>query len=29
MKYHYGECEICDAKLVGKRIKQDFGFVES
>ena len=24
MKYNYGECEICDAKLVGKRIKQDF-----
>ena len=24
MKYNYGECEICDAKLVAKRIKQDF-----
>ena len=24
MKYNYGECEICDAKLVGKQIKQDF-----
>jgi len=24
MKYNYGECEICDAKLVGRRIKQDF-----
>jgi YgiT-type zinc finger domain-containing protein len=24
MKYNYGECEICNAKLVGKRIKQDF-----
>jgi len=24
MKYNYGECEICDAKLVEKRIKQDF-----
>jgi len=23
-KYHYGECEICDAKLVERRIKQDF-----
>ena len=23
-KYNYGECEICDAKLVEKRIKQDF-----
>ncbi len=24
MKYNYGECEICNVKLVGKRIKQDF-----
>lgn len=24
MRYNYGECEICDAKLVGRRIKQDF-----
>jgi YgiT-type zinc finger domain-containing protein len=24
MKYNYGECEICNAKLVEKRIKQDF-----
>ena len=24
MKYDYGECEICDTKLVEKRIKQDF-----
>ena len=24
MKYDYGECEICDAKLVGNRVKQDF-----
>ncbi len=24
MKYNYGECEICDTKLVEKRIKQDF-----
>ncbi len=24
MKYNYGECEICNAKLVAKRIKQDF-----
>ena len=24
MKYNYGECEICNAKLVRKRIKQDF-----
>ena len=23
-KYNYGECEICDTKLVEKRIKQDF-----
>jgi YgiT-type zinc finger domain-containing protein len=23
-KYNYGECEICDAKLVERRIKQDF-----
>ena len=23
-KYDYGECEICDAKLVERRIKQDF-----
>ena len=23
-KYNYGECEICDVKLVEKRIKQDF-----
>ena len=23
-KYNYGECEICDAKMVAKRIKQDF-----
>ena len=23
-KYNYGECEICDAKLVETRIKQDF-----
>jgi YgiT-type zinc finger domain-containing protein len=23
-KYNYGECEICDAKMVEKRIKQDF-----
>ena len=23
-KYNFGECEICDTKLVGKRIKQDF-----
>jgi len=24
MKYNYGECEICNTKLVGKKIKQDF-----
>ena len=24
MKYNYGECEICDTKLIEKRIKQDF-----
>lgn len=24
MKYNYGECEICDTKLVEKQIKQDF-----
>ena len=24
MKYDYGECEICDTKLIEKRIKQDF-----
>ncbi len=24
MKYNYGECEICDARLAEKRIKQDF-----
>jgi len=24
MKYNYGECDICDAKLIEKRIKQDF-----
>jgi YgiT-type zinc finger domain-containing protein len=24
MKLNYGECEICNAKLVEKRIKQDF-----
>ena len=24
MKHNYGECEICNAKLVEKRIKQDF-----
>ena len=23
-KYDYGKCEICDAKLVERRIKQDF-----
>ena len=23
-KYNYGECEICDATMVEKRIKQDF-----
>jgi YgiT-type zinc finger domain-containing protein len=23
-KYNYGECEICDAKLVQRQIKQDF-----
>ena len=23
-KYGYGECEICDAKMVEKPIKQDF-----
>ena len=23
-KYNYGECEICDARMVEKRIKQDF-----
>jgi YgiT-type zinc finger domain-containing protein len=23
-KYYYGECEICDAKMIEKRIKQDF-----
>ena len=23
-KYNYGECEICDAKMVPKRVKQDF-----
>ena len=23
-KYNYGECEICDAKMIEKRIKQDF-----
>ena len=23
-KFNYGECEICDAKMVEKRIKQDF-----
>ena len=23
MKYNYGECEICNSKLVAKRIKQD------
>jgi len=23
-KYDYGECETCDAKLVERRIKQDF-----
>jgi YgiT-type zinc finger domain-containing protein len=23
-KYNYGECEICDAKMVAKRVKQDF-----
>ena len=24
LKYNYGECEICDTKLVEKRIKQNF-----
>jgi HTH-type transcriptional regulator/antitoxin MqsA len=24
LRYNYGECEICDAKLVERRIKQDF-----
>ena len=24
MKYNYGECEICDGRLVEKQIKQDF-----
>ena len=24
MKYNYGECEICDTKLIEKRIKLDF-----
>jgi len=24
VKYNYGECEICAAKLVERRIKQDF-----
>lgn len=23
-KYNYGECEICDGKMVEKKIKQDF-----
>lgn len=23
-QYNYGECEICDGKMVAKRIKQDF-----
>ena len=23
-RYNYGECEICDAKMIEKRIKQDF-----
>ncbi len=23
-KYNYGECEICDAKMIEKRIKQGF-----
>ncbi|MBI3063654.1 MAG: YgiT-type zinc finger protein [Deltaproteobacteria bacterium] len=23
-RHNYGECEICDAKLVERRIKQDF-----
>jgi YgiT-type zinc finger domain-containing protein len=23
-KYDFGECEICDGKMVEKRIKQDF-----
>jgi len=23
-KYNYGECEICNARMVEKRIKQDF-----
>jgi len=24
MKYNYGECEICNTKLVAKRVMQDF-----
>ena len=24
VKYNYGECEICDGRLVEKQIKQDF-----
>ena len=24
LKYNYGECEICDGKLLERRIKQDF-----
>ncbi|MBI2361745.1 MAG: YgiT-type zinc finger protein [Deltaproteobacteria bacterium] len=24
MKYNYGECEICNTKLVSKKVKQDF-----
>ena len=24
VKYQYGECEICDGRLVEKQIKQDF-----
>lgn len=24
LQYNYGECEICDAKMVERRIKQDF-----
>ena len=24
MKYNYGECEVCDTKLIAKRVKQDF-----
>ena len=23
-KYNYGECEICNAKMVEKRVKQEF-----